>query len=86
MNDDYTNEHEKPIFSAVSILSPVNIHTLILAFIKSAMHSLTSSYNLSSTAVQPIKVKPVSIKFEYSFIFYYLSTKELKESICIFIY
>jgi hypothetical protein len=51
------------MFSAVSNLSPVNIHTLILAFKKSANVSGTSSYNLSSTAVAPINVRFVSMLF-----------------------
>ena len=57
----YINLQLLAIFSAVSNLSPVNIQTFILAFKKSANVSGTSSYNLSSTAVAPIKVKLVSI-------------------------
>lgn len=49
------------IFSAVSILSPVSIQTLIFANNMSLIVSGTFSYNLSSTAVAPNKVKSVSI-------------------------
>lgn len=59
-----------PIFSAVSNLSPVNIHTFIFALRKSANVSGTSSYNLSSTAVAPINVRflsILSIKFIYNY-------------------
>jgi len=41
-------------------LSPVNIHTLILALRKSAIVSGTSGYNLSSTAVAPIRYRSLS--------------------------
>ena len=43
-----------PIFSAVSILSPVNIHILIFAKRRSRIVSGTFSCNLSSTIVAPI--------------------------------
>ena len=52
---------ENPIFSAVSNLSPVNIQTLIPAFVKSSITSGTSSYSLSSTAVAPSKKRLLSI-------------------------
>ncbi len=48
------------IFSAVSILSPVNIHTLIFARIRSRIVYGTSSCSLSSTAVAPIRNSPFS--------------------------
>lgn len=50
-----------PIFKAVSILSPVKTHTLILASFKNLIVSLTSSYNLSSIAVEPTSLKFFSI-------------------------
>ena len=46
---------ETPIFIAVSILSPVRTHTLIPAFFKKSIVSATSSWSLSSIAVEPIK-------------------------------
>jgi hypothetical protein len=49
------------IFYAVSILSPVNIQTFILALIRSLIVYGTSSWSLSNTAVAPI-----SIKFVYN--------------------
>lgn len=57
----YNKLQDRPIFSAVSNLSPVNIHTFIFALRKSANVSGTSSYNLSSTAVAPMSVNLVSI-------------------------
>jgi hypothetical protein len=48
------------IFSAVSSLSPVSIHTLMLALRKSAIVSGTNYYNLSSTAVAPIRCRSLS--------------------------
>lgn len=51
------------IFSAVSNLSPVNIHIFILAYNKSAIVSGTYYYNLSSTAVAPINVRSLSNSF-----------------------
>ena len=45
--------HDSAMFSAVSSLSPVNIHILIPAFYKSEIVYGTSSYSLSSTAVPP---------------------------------
>lgn len=44
------------MFTAVSLLSPVNIHTLIPAFRSFTMVYLTLSWSLSSIAVDPIKV------------------------------
>lgn len=49
----YIRRHDFAMFSAVSILSPVSIHTLMLAFRRSAMVSGTSGCSLSSTAVAP---------------------------------
>jgi hypothetical protein len=46
---------------AVSILSPVRTHTLIFAIFKKLMVSARSSYNLSSMAVDPSKLKSYSI-------------------------
>jgi hypothetical protein len=41
------------MFSAVSNLSPVSIHTFMPAFLKSSIASGTPSYSLSSNAVAP---------------------------------
>lgn len=60
-NSGYINLQDLAIFSAVSILSPVSIQTLILAKSISLIVSGTFSYNLSSTAVAPNKVRSVSI-------------------------
>jgi hypothetical protein len=49
------------MFIAVSILSPVKTHTLIPVFFIYCIVSATSSYNLSSMAVDPINSKSVSI-------------------------
>jgi hypothetical protein len=46
---------------AVSILSPVNTHTLMPASFIKAIVSATLSYNLSSIAVEPINSKSFSI-------------------------
>lgn len=46
---------------AVSILSPVKIHIFIFALIKDLIVTSTLSYNLSSTAVAPIRSKFTSI-------------------------
>ena len=56
----YINLQLLAIFSAVSNLSPVNIHIFIFANNKSAIVSGTYDYNLSSTAVAPINVKSLS--------------------------
>jgi hypothetical protein len=53
---------------AVSILSPVSTHILMPASLKAAIDSPTSSYNLSSIAVDPIKVNSFSILSACSFI------------------
>jgi hypothetical protein len=45
---------------AVSVLSPVNTHTLIPPFFKAMIALSTSSYNLSSMAVAPNKTKSFS--------------------------
>jgi hypothetical protein len=45
---------------AVSILSPVNTHSLMPAFLINDIVSATSSYNLSSIAVAPIKLNSFS--------------------------
>lgn len=55
---------EWPIFMAVSTLSPVRTQTLIVAFLISAMVSPTSSYSLSSIAVDPINSKSTSSSSE----------------------
>jgi multisubunit Na+/H+ antiporter MnhG subunit len=62
------NEQLYPIFIAVSVLSPVNTHILIPASLKAAIVSSTSSYNLSSIAVDPISTKFDSIISAISFI------------------
>ena len=49
------------MFIAVSTLSPVKTHTLIPARFKSCIVFPTSTYNLSSMAVDPTKVKSYSI-------------------------
>jgi hypothetical protein len=46
---------------AVSCLSPVNTHTLMLAFLRAEMVSGTPSCNLSSIAVAPNNVMSFSI-------------------------
>lgn len=48
------------MFSAVSNLSPVNIHILMLASYNSLMVSGTLSCSLSSTAVEPRSTSPFS--------------------------
>ena len=54
------------ISMAVSYLSPVRIQTLTLASIRCLIVSGTSSYNLSSTAVQPRYVSSCSISSQSS--------------------
>ena len=54
------NWHAKPIFHAVSSLSPVSIHTFMLASLKLYIVSGTLSCNLSSTQVAPIRNKSLS--------------------------
>ena len=58
---------EKPMFIAVSILSPVRIQTLIPAFKKSRIHSGTLSCSLSSIAVAPMMVRSCSSNSTCSF-------------------
>lgn len=48
------------MFIAVSTLSPVSTHTFIPAFLKLSIVSPTPSYNLSSIAVEPIRLKFIS--------------------------
>ena len=67
----------KPILYAVFILSPVNIHILILAKRKSRIVSGTLFCNLSSTIVVPIKNKFFSILSQTSFTFLSLSSKDI---------
>jgi len=57
----YINLHDFPISMAVSYLSPVNTHILISASISLAIVSGTPSYSLSSMALLPTYVNPVSI-------------------------
>jgi hypothetical protein len=57
----FNNEQENPILIAVSVLSPVNTHTLIPAYFNAKIVLSTSSYNLSSIAVAPINLKSRSI-------------------------
>ena len=59
----------RPILYAVFILSPVNIHTFILASLKSRIVSGTFSCNLSSTIVVPIIYKFCSILLHTEFTF-----------------
>ena len=54
---------EKPIFTAVSSLSPVSIQTLMPAFLKLFKASGTPSWRLSWTAVDPRTFKSCSIIF-----------------------
>jgi hypothetical protein len=54
---------EKPMFSAVSSLSPVSIQTFIPALLKSSITSGTPSCSLSSKAVAPSKKRLFSISF-----------------------
>ncbi len=69
-----------PILYAVFILSPVNIHTFILASLKSLIVSGTFSCNLSSTIVVPIKYKFCSILLQTSFSFFSLSFIDIRAS------
>lgn len=55
-----SNLHENPMLIAVSILSPVNTHTLMPASLIAAIVLDTSYYNLSSMAVAPIISKFLS--------------------------
>ena len=48
---------EYPILIAVSILSPVSTHILIPDCLRDFIVSATSSYSLSSMAVEPISSK-----------------------------
>ena len=52
---------DTPIFMAVSILSPVSTHTLIPVFFMNWIVSATSSYSLSSMAVDPTNSISTSI-------------------------
>lgn len=56
-----SNLQLKPIFIAVSTLSPVRTQTLIPAYFNANIVSPTLSYNLSSMAVAPIRIKSFSI-------------------------
>jgi len=67
---------ENPIFIAVSILSPVKTHSLIPASLIKSITSATSSYSLSSMAVEPSKIKSFSINSPIFSIFDYLSMTE----------
>lgn len=53
-------EHCRLIFIAVSILSPVNIHIFILAFLKDSKHYSTLFYSKSSMPVAPTSIKSCS--------------------------
>uniref|UniRef100_A0A2P2MIH6 Phospholipid-transporting ATPase n=2 Tax=Rhizophora mucronata TaxID=61149 RepID=A0A2P2MIH6_RHIMU len=53
--------HAYPIFTAVSILSPVKTHILIPACASLSMHSGTPFCSLSSTAVAPRRTSSLSI-------------------------
>ena len=66
---------------AVFILSPVSIHTFILARRKSRIVSGTFSCNLSSTMVVPIKNKFCSILSQTASTFLSLSSKDIKASV-----
>ena len=55
--------HEYPMLIAVSTLSPVRTQTLIPVSLNASIVSLTSSWSLSSMAVDPTRVMPVSISF-----------------------
>lgn len=61
-NSFLINPHALPTLYAVSILSPVNIHTLIFALSKSLIVYGTSSCRSSCTAVAPNKNK-----FDYNY-------------------
>mmetsp|Transcript_7371 Transcript_7371/g.6617 ORF Transcript_7371/g.6617 Transcript_7371/m.6617 type:complete len:276 (-) Transcript_7371:615-1442(-) len=56
----WINLQDNPMFSAVSSLSPVSIHILMLASCKSLMVSGTLSWSRSSTAVAPRRTSPLS--------------------------
>ena len=69
----YINLQLLAIFSAVSNLSPVSIHIFILALSRSAIVSGTQNYNLSSTAEEPIRNRPLSntsVSFAYNIYIY----------------
>ena len=51
----------KPILIAVSTLSPVRTQSFIPAYFMKSIVGPTSSYNLSSIALEPTKVKSISI-------------------------
>ena len=70
------SSHEYPILMAVSILSPVNTHILIPAFLINSIVSAKSSYNLSSIAVDPIKSNSTSNYSAIAAIFSSLSYTE----------
>mmetsp|Transcript_71799 Transcript_71799/g.226843 ORF Transcript_71799/g.226843 Transcript_71799/m.226843 type:complete len:223 (-) Transcript_71799:112-780(-) len=55
------SEHAKPMFMAVSLLSPVSTHSLMPARARTAMQSGTPSCSLSSMAVEPRRVRSFSI-------------------------
>ena len=53
----FSSQQEYPIFTAVSILSPVSTHTLIPASFMNEITSDTFSWSLSSIAVDPMSSK-----------------------------
>lgn len=55
------NPQEYPIETAVYFLSPVNIQIFIDDFLRSSMVFLTSFWSLSSMAVAPSNLNPLSI-------------------------
>ena len=63
---------EYPIFIAVSSLSPVNIHTFMLALRKFSIVIFTLVYKVSSIAVAPISERLVSIRSIWSLQFFSL--------------
>jgi hypothetical protein len=63
---------DTPIFTAVSTLSPVKTQTFIPEFFMNVIVSATSSYSLSSIAVDPINSKFFSILPSHSSIYFSL--------------
>ena len=68
---------ENPILIAVSILSPVSTQNIIPVSFKRIIASGTPSYNLSSIALDPIKVKFYSISSLNTANFFSLSIIEV---------
>mmetsp|Transcript_59019 Transcript_59019/g.173252 ORF Transcript_59019/g.173252 Transcript_59019/m.173252 type:complete len:238 (-) Transcript_59019:383-1096(-) len=75
------SRQERAMFTHVSVLSPVRIHSLAPASFTVSMASGTPSWRRSSRAVTPRKVSPVSIFDSSSAIFLSLLRPRMREAL-----